>query len=44
MPFFVMGTKTSKTTRYFNQNDNKVGLVLNPEHETKQTKTRTQHM
>ncbi len=39
-----MGTKTTKTTRFSNHNKNKVGLVLNLDHETKQTKTRTWHM
>ncbi len=36
-----MGTKTTKITIFFNQNKNKASLVLNLDHETKQTRTRT---
>jgi hypothetical protein len=41
---FVSWPQKQPTLRTFNQNENKLGLVLNLEHETKQTKTRTQHI
>lgn len=37
----VMGTKTTKTTRSFNQNENEACLVSNPYSETKQIRTKT---
>jgi hypothetical protein len=44
MLFDVTSTKTTKITKKFNQNKNKAGLILNPNRETKQTRTRTQHV
>jgi hypothetical protein len=44
MSLCVMATKTTKTIRSFNQNENKACLVLNLERETKQTKMWTWHM
>jgi hypothetical protein len=39
-----VGTKTIKTKIISNQNKNKVGLVLNLNHETKQIRIRMQHV
>jgi hypothetical protein len=39
-----MGTTTTNTIRFFNQNENNACLILNLECGTKQTRTRTQHM
>jgi hypothetical protein len=41
MVFDVTSTKTTKITTKINQNKNKAGLIINPNHETKQTRTRT---
>ncbi len=40
----VTCTKTTNIIRFSNQNKNKANLVLNPSHETKQTKTKTRHV